>query len=270
MRKTRAFTLLELLVVVAIIGVLAALSYPVFTSVQKSGNKTREISAGRQLAAAYAAAAADNDGTLMIGYATSAEAWDDLGRPVANPVCNRYPWRLAKYLGYKVVGSLLVNDQAKIADLRAQQESYNYLVSLAPTFGMNSMLVGGDYHGVMAPTAMTLKRFGKFCVTRLSEPQAPSRLILFASAHYLTADANYYGYHTIEPPNLTGQNWAGQYDESNAKSLGYVHLRYDKQAVVVMLDGHVELLDEAELRDMRRWSNQAAEADDAAYFLGKG
>lgn len=268
--KNRAFTLLELLVVVAIIAMLAGLSFPVLMTLRKNGNKSREIHAGRQLAMAYIAAAQDQDGELMPGYASSAEAVDDLGRPVPNPVCNRYPWRLAKYLNYNVVGTLLVNDQAKIADLRDQQGTYNYLVSFAPTFGMNSILVGGDYHGIMAPTALTKKKFGNFCVTRMSQVHTPSLLILFASAHYVTADEDYYGYHTVEPPHLRAQNWQGQYNEREPKSLGYVHLRYDKQAVAVMIDGHVELLTEEQLRDMRRWSNQASEADNAEYNLGQG
>ena len=41
------------------------------------------------------------------------------------------------------------------------------------------------------------------------------------------------------------------------------------QAVAVMLDGHVEMLDETQLRDMRRWSNQAAELDNPNFMLGK-
>lgn len=267
--KTRAFTLLELLVVMTIIALLAGLSVPVFNSVRRSGNQTRELHAGRQLAAAYAAAAADDDGTLLAGYATKAAAWDDLGREVQNPVCNRYPWRLAKYLGYKVVGSLIVNEQARLADLRDKQQDYNYLVSLTPTFGMNSILVGGDFHGIYAPTGLAAKRFGNFCVTRISQAQRPSELILFASAHFQTGAEHYSGYHTIEPPNLTGSNWSGPADESNPKSTGYVHLRYNKKAVVVMLDGHVELLDFDQLSDMRRWSNQAAELDDPHFALGK-
>ncbi len=266
--KTRAFTLLELLVVMAIIAFLTALSVPVYSSVRKSGNKTREIHAGRQLAAAYAAAAADDDGTLMAGYASRATAWDDLGREVQNPVCNRYPWRLAKYLGYKVIGSLLVNEQEKIADLRDQQQEYNYLVSLTPTFGMNSVFVGGNFQGIFSPTGLGAKRFGSFCVTRLAQAQQPSKLIVFASAHFRNGEEHYHGYHTLEPPLLTGRNWAGVDDEANPKSTGYVHLRYDQKAVAVMLDGHVELLGIDELNDMRRWSNQAAELDNPLFALG--
>lgn len=267
--KKHAFTLLELLVVMAIIVVLAGISFPVFASVRKSSNKSREVSAGRQLAMAYSAAAQDQDGELMAGYANNAEAWDDLGRKVQNPISNRYPWRLAKYLNYKVIGTLLVNDQAKIADLRDQQSMYNYLVSLSPTFGMNALMVGGDYHGALAPTTLAKKKFGNFCLTRMGQVHNSARLILFASAHYVTGDADYYGYHTVEPPNLTGSNWEGKYNELEPKSLGYLHLRYNEQAVVVMLDGHVELLGEKQLRDMRRWSNQASEADEPNFTLGQ-
>jgi prepilin-type N-terminal cleavage/methylation domain-containing protein/prepilin-type processing-associated H-X9-DG protein len=268
MNRRTGFTLIELIVVVAIIGVLAGLLLPVLDTLRKSGNKTREVHAGRQLAVAFASAATDQDGTLMQGYAEAGQALDDLGRQVESPVCNRYPWRLAKYLDYKVVGTLLVNDQAKISELRSNQTTYNYLVSLAPTFGLNSIMVGGDYHSVLAPTAFTYKRFGKFCATRMSEIANPSRMILFASAHYIAGDTSYYGYHTVEPPNLTGRNWQGGYAEKKPQSMGYIHLRYEKKAVVAMVDGHVELLGEEELRDMRRWSIQAAEADEPDFTLG--
>jgi prepilin-type N-terminal cleavage/methylation domain-containing protein/prepilin-type processing-associated H-X9-DG protein len=267
--KIRAFTLIELLVVIAIIALLSVLFLPVLSSMRQSANKTREIQAGHELSVAYAASAADNDGELMVGYASSAEALDDLGRPVKNPVSNRYPWRLAKYLNYKVVGTLLVNEQAKIADLRSDQANYNYMVSLAPTFGMNSTLVGGNSSGALAPTASMYRRFGKFCVTRIGEVQKPANLIVFASAHFINGDETYLGYHSVEPPNLTGKNWADHYDEKQMKSLGYVHLRYGGKAVVAMMDGHCELLDEAALRDMRRWSNQAAELDDRDFQLQK-
>ena len=56
MRKKKGFTLAELLIVVAIIGVLVAISIPIFTSQMK---KAREATNWANIRAAYAAAVAD-------------------------------------------------------------------------------------------------------------------------------------------------------------------------------------------------------------------
>ena len=58
-----------------------------------------------------------------------------------------------------------------------------------------------------------------------------------------------------------GPAW-GSYRPDIPASLGFVSLEYGGKAIVAHLDGNVRLLDETELRDMRRWSNQAAMYDD--------
>lgn len=44
--------------------------------------------------------------------------------------------------------------------------------------------------------------------------------------------------------------------------MGHVSLEFGERAITAQLDGSVRLLDESELRDMRRWSNQAARQND--------
>jgi len=48
---------------------------------------------------------------------------------------------------------------------------------------------------------------------------------------------------------------------------GHVDPRWSNKAVAVNLDGRASLLGEAELKDMRRWANQAAEQDDPNWSL---
>lgn len=270
--KRSAFTLIELLVVVAIIGILTTLSMAVIGKVTTHGKMTRELAAGRNLATAYILYANDNDGELLGGYVSDAEeVLDDRGREVSNPANGRYPWRIAKYLPGPVKGTLIVNEQEKLTEEK-DHDFYVYLVAFAPTFGINATYLGGDFRSSLAPTQGALNRYGQFCITRMSQAVKPQKLIVFASAHYSddTRGEQFHGHHTITPPNTTARRWSGQYNEKGlAEQHGFVHLRYGGRAVTVMLDGHVELLDYEQLKDMRRWSNQAAELDAPDFTISR-
>ena len=63
-RCRHAFTLIELLVVITIIGILAALLFPVLSGIREKANRTVCLSNLRQLAVASLAYAADNKGFL--------------------------------------------------------------------------------------------------------------------------------------------------------------------------------------------------------------
>jgi len=63
--KARAFTLVEILVVVAIIGVLAALAFPVLQRVMRSGGEAKSVAAMKSLLQAHSAFSADNFGQIM-------------------------------------------------------------------------------------------------------------------------------------------------------------------------------------------------------------
>ncbi len=68
----RAFTLIELLTVIAIIAVLAAILFPVFAQAKEAAKRTQSSSNLRQIAVAWVMYGADYDGTLM-RVATSGE-----------------------------------------------------------------------------------------------------------------------------------------------------------------------------------------------------
>lgn len=79
-RRTRSgFTLIEILVVVAIIGLLAALLFPVFQTVRARGRTTVCISNLRQLGAAISQYAADYDDRLP--YAPNPNTKEIVSRP---------------------------------------------------------------------------------------------------------------------------------------------------------------------------------------------
>ena len=87
-------------------------------------------------------------------------------------------------------------------------------------------------------------------MTRMNRVAQPSKLIAFASGQY--EDPNYgklEGYFEVLPPTGGSSAKAG------------LSARYGGKAVAVMLDGHAEALTWDQLKDMRRWCNDAALQD---------
>lgn len=251
-----------MLVVVAIIGVLIGIAVPSVASYIEQGRKAKEVSAARKVISAYLAYAADNDGYLMAGYKTE-QARDATGQSLGFPANARYPWRLAPYLDYDM-NAILFNGNEHALD---NEVDMHYAASVAPNLGMNITFVGGDFGSTsdLVPSARASARYGNFCVTRLSEVTKPSSLMVFASAR---RGENQVGFYQIKSPRFSSTRWSGSFDpKSSGESYGYVDMRYGKKAVAAMLDGHVALLDEDEIQDMRHWSNQAAEQDDPNFTL---
>jgi len=54
-----------------------------------------------------------------------------------------------------------------------------------------------------------------------------------------------------------------------ASAHGFVDFRWGGKVVAAMLGGNVDLLDETQLRDMRRWSHQAARANQADFMISR-
>lgn len=273
-----AFTLLELLVSVGIVGCLAALVSLGFQSVNRKSRMAEDIAAARRIVQAYLTATADNNGILPKGRYADDEVVD-----VATPdgssvlqksgqrvVLQRYPWHLAPYLDWNVEKTYLTwanrkefrkNQGAMAAMPRLAESQYYYALSLAPAFGQNAYGVGG-YE----------KAGGAEVATRIASVPRPSQLIAFLSSR----DNTMGGYFYVVPP-LSSQNqyfmdgstssvevkWSsGEYRAENASSFGFVAMNHSGRAVAAFLDGHVGLLDLAALRDARHWSRIAQENDD--------
>ncbi len=262
-------TLIELLAAISIVGVLSGIVITVSNQVRESATTTEETSAARQAITTYLLTPMDYDGYFMPGYKSvmGKTFLDDNGHRIPNAAEDgkRFPWRLAQFLEGGL-SALYVGSHQEFYD----NDPSTYELSLYPSLGMNSLFVGGHYDGTRSspgyepgPRSNNQKYPRDFWVLQPGDAHAPSKLIVFVSTHSVSDSfAGGVGFFRANPPKSPLQpNW-GSYNEDIPASLGNVHLRHQGKATVANLDGSVELLNEEELRDMRRWSNQAAKYND--------
>jgi len=270
-RRETAFTLIELLVVIAIIAILISILLPSLGAARGLAKATRELAAAQQTMIAFQLYAQDNEGRLMAGMPDRRDVsgrdapLDELGEPIADPItAQRYPWRLAPYFEYNFRG--LYGDDKALATLQQRRADFQYVVSLYPSLGMNVAYVGGSVNHLGDKTSQRV--FGKVFLERDDQASRPTEVIAFASARFrgpgtIEELPEPEGFFRIEAPTF-GSGWQESYDDRATNpgiNSGFVSLRHGGKAVTVMLDGHAEILGWDELRDMRRWADQATSAD---------
>lgn len=262
--RRNGFTLVEVLVTFVLIIALGGVGITGIQRARKRANSVVEINAARNLIIGYLGYAADNSGALLKGFDIRGTATNLEGKSVGATAAARYPWRLAPSVP-KIEGVILYNGN----ESNLKTVNSDYAVSVNPNMGLNATLVGGYYHSAApleAGKPRLVTAYGKFYISHLSEANDPGKLIVFASAR---GGKEFGGYFQVQPPKLTGPIWSGEkYDEENpGSSHGYVDFRWSGKAAVAMLGGNVEMMDEEQLRDMRRWSNQASIDNDADYLI---
>jgi prepilin-type N-terminal cleavage/methylation domain-containing protein len=257
------FTIIEMLVTVAMLAALGGLTCVGIQSAREKAKTVVEINAARNLITGYLGHAAENNGQVLAGYLADPSATNLEGKTLGFPMNARYPWRLARSLP-AVKGVLVFNGNESMLKL----EDRDYRVSAGPNLGLNATLVGGHFgsSSLLAPTPRIVDAYGKFYLSHLAESGDPERLIVFSSAR---SGDRQPGYFEVRPPHLTGPVWSADKftKESQASAHGFVDLRWGGKAVAVMLGGNVELLDDSQLRDMRRWSHRAALANERDFTI---
>ena len=260
-RSANAFSLIELLVAVAILGLLAGVSGAAYQKAMGKASMAAEVSAGKNLSQAYLLAASENGGRYLAAYDNTARNQTILnakGRPLGMPEARcRYPFRLAPYFNHQMEGTILVNkNEAQIIRIMgASGTMYDYGLSVFPAFGINRYLVGGNINN------RGLVDHAEECVQTIG--QAEKSVIVFVSGGSDEVD----GYEYVTPPNGPRGQWSSAKwtKDSDPGSYGHVGARFDGKAVAAFLDGSVKAMSIDELRDMRLWSKNAALANDPNY-----
>jgi prepilin-type N-terminal cleavage/methylation domain-containing protein len=251
-----AFTLVELLVVVALIAILAGLILAAAQTVAQRAREMKEVQAGRTLITAYSAYPIDHDGQLLPAYdRTVATLSLPDGTVVSGPPAERYPYRLAPYFKNQINGVVLVNGNTTQIDTTS-----DYLVSCYPAFGINYMFVGGD----ISDTGMMT--YPGDCVTRMGNSAS---ILVFATAAGDSTPTKISGYCILTPPETTDPMWSSAPWDSTAAAASYgnVDPRYGSGAICVFLDGSIRTLTIDQLRDMRLWSYNAARQNNPNYGI---
>lgn len=253
------FTLVEMLVSIAILGLLAGISGAAYQKAMGKASMASEVSAGKSLVQAYLLAASENGGRLLPARdPTVADVKNSNGQPIMmSEVRSRYPFRLAPYFNYQMDGTILVNrnESQIIKIMGASGPMYDYGLSVFPAMGINRYLVGGSV------TANGTMQFPGECIQTTA--QAEKSVIVFTSAGNPDVD----GYEYVTPPKGPGGQWSSAkwVKGADAGNYGHVDARYDGKAVCAFLDGSVRVLSLDEMRDMRLWSKNAAVANDPNY-----
>lgn len=265
MKNSPGFTLVESLVTVAVLTVIGSFTVCGIQVARKKAATVKEIHAARSLITGYLGHAAENNGQVLAGYLPDPTATNLQGKLLEFPMNARYPWRLARNVP-AVNGVLVFNGNESVLD----EQNSDYLVSAGPNLGLNATLVGGHFGSgsPLAPTPRVVEAYGKFYLSHLTESASPESLLVFTSAR---SGEGKQGYFEVRPPHLTHVVWRNGKFTNNSPALahGFVDFRWGGKAVAAMLGGNVELLDEKQLRDMRRWSHQAAHSNDASYMISR-
>lgn len=266
MKHRPGFTLVETLVTVAVLTVIGSLAVGGIQVARKKAAMATEIHAARNLITGYLGHAGEHNGQVLAGYLPDPTVTNLQGKVLEFPMNARYPWRLARSVP-AVKGVLVFNGNESMLEM----DDSDYRVSAGPNLGLNATLVGGHFGSgsPLAPTPRIMDAYGKFYLSHLAESDDPGKLLVFASAR--SGDRTT-GYFEVRPPNLTTKVWtAEKFSASGAASAhGFVDFRWDGKAVTAILGGNVELLDESQLRDMRRWSHEAARANDREFTISAG
>jgi prepilin-type N-terminal cleavage/methylation domain-containing protein len=227
MRKPRGFTLIEVLIVVAVSAALAAIGFSLYRSSKQKANQSAALQKMKSLGTAFATYTVDRNGLLPFEDATGTDDWTNAAKPE-----NQEAWynALPKLMGSPSVGELGVSNPSGF-----YQESYPLFIPGAPypgsnkrlgepafAVGMNSRLQRKDDEGI--------KKQGRF-----EQIQEPSKTVVLLERGLPN-----------DKKTMPAQRGFDGSPKANARAFA---ARHNQKGCLIFADGHAELRLASELMD---------------------
>lgn len=204
--SSRGFSLVELLMVIAVVAVLAAILFPVYRGVQQKAESSKCATNMRSIGAAFLAYSADHGGYLPAARLHPG-ADSSLGRQNQN---GHWETELAEYVGFNIRKVALDDGNVSL------------------------MICPGGRTGMNANTAN--REMDNEPGDNLSGPgdyQTPLALVPDPTNTVLLGDSD--NYHHGVWKGMTSSEESGEYQSGDP-------IRHDGKANYLFVDGHVELL----------------------------
>ncbi len=214
-----AFTLMEILVVIAIILVLAAIAFPVFATVQNRANKAVALNNMRQLGSAAGAYTSQNDGQLPAEDGKGTDTWASAALPE-----NARAWynSLPIILSNKSVAQYASNPQAYYS-------KENLLFIPGAKYPESEKKLAAPLFAIAINTKLQRKSETGDKTARLAQITNPARTVLFLEQGLKG-----------EPKAMAQQP---KYDGSPKGSAKSFVARYNGFGVVTFVDGHADMIE---------------------------
>jgi prepilin-type N-terminal cleavage/methylation domain-containing protein/prepilin-type processing-associated H-X9-DG protein len=207
------FTLVELLVVLAVLGILIAMALPGFSSALTSGRAAASMSNLRQLAAANLTYAAEHDGYYCPAQdANNVTLWCGARTSSGNTAFDASKGFLSPYLG--------ADGRVKLCPLFANMVTVDSFDAATGGYGYNEIYIGGTPANWLQPT-------------KVSNVPRPAMTVMFATTAFAKSNG-LQEYPFAEPYQWVDPN--GNLDGSLQPS---VHFRDHGRALIAWCDGHV-------------------------------
>lgn len=217
---SRAFTMMEVLVVVTVILVIAAIAFPAYKAFQMKGYKQVALDNMRALTGAVSTYAGQNDTNLPMEDSKGTDSWDNLNKPDA---ANAWYNALPRVLGKKTAG-----------DFAASPESFYTKENILFLPGANypeKKKFASPLFAIAFNTKLQRKDpSGKKVATRLDKIAAPSKTVVLLEQGVVN-----------ENRTLAVQT-KKDYDGAPKGSAKSFVGRYSGEGVLGFLDGHAELV----------------------------